>query len=165
VECVDSIIKENYREALGVGVQQVKVDVEQFFSLSDIAKKEWALETLQAGINKVLEQTGWPAEPFLETYQKAKALDLVNHWVWKRKHSPSRKLVAEALIEHEVNSCDISLVVYDRDHQEIKRKKLISELPDEWAYARHLGALTWESENQIVLRNKEGNKMWRVDLN
>jgi hypothetical protein len=164
VECVDVITKEYYREALGVGVQQVEVDVECFFALPDAAKKEWTLETLQTGINKLLEQTGWPVEPFLETYQKAKDFHLVNHWIWKKNHSPSRKLVAEVLIEHEVKSCDISIIVYDRNHQEINREKLISELPDEWAYSRHLGTLKWESESQVILLNKNGDNAWHLDL-
>lgn len=72
--------------------------------------------------------------------------------------------MAEVLIEHEVNSCDISLVIYDRDHQEIKREKLISELPDEWAYARHLGKLTWESKTRVSLTNKKGDRAWHLDL-
>ena len=123
------------------------------------------METLQAGINELIEQTSWPADPFLETYKKAKDLQLVNHWVWKKPvRSPSRKHVAEVLIEHEVKSCDINIVVYDRSHQEVKREMLISELPDEWAYARHLGVLTWESETRVTLTNKKGDRAWYIDV-
>jgi hypothetical protein len=150
---------------LGVYALEVTADVDSFFSLSDAEKKEWALETLQAGIHRLLEQTGWSAGPFLETYKKAKDLQLVNTWIWKKPvASPSRRLTAEVLVEHNVDSCDISVVVRNRDREEIARKILISELPHEFSYARHLGRLKWASEKRIVLVNKEGVEALRFDL-
>jgi len=165
VECVADITNEQFREALGVGFQQVKMDVESFFSLPNANKKEVTLKTLQIGINKVLDQTNWSAQPFLNTYQKAKELQLINHWVWKKPvWSPSRKLKAEIFIQHEVEFCDISMIIYDRNGEEVKRKTLISELPDEWAYTRHLGKLTWESKTKATLSNKKGTSFWYLNI-
>lgn len=165
LECVDTVTAEKYRDLSGVYVLEVQADVNGFFVLSDSQKKQWTLNVLWAGIDRLLQQTGWQIKPFSETFAAINALHLVNRWVWRKLiPSPSRKLVAQALIEHDVQTCDISIVVHDRSGQEVQRKLLISEQPDEWAYARHLGDLTWESETHVVLRNKARDTTWSLQM-
>jgi hypothetical protein len=166
IECVGAITKDSYRNLLGVYAQEVAADPEIFWNLTDDhQKKEWTLDCLRKGIERLLQQTDWPREPFEKTFEAVLAANLVNKWTWgKPALSPSRKLRAEVYIRHDVQSCDIELVVLDRNSQQIASAQLISELPDEWAYSRHLGVLAWESETCIVLRNKARDRAWRMQL-
>lgn len=164
VRCVNDAPKTQYRNIGGVYEPFVVADVEGFFHLNDSEKKVWAFEHLKLGVIALLKQTGWETEPFMITFQKAEELKLNNVWLWKAVHSPSRKLIAEIWIDHDVHSCVINLVVCERSGKEIKRQQLITELPSEWAFARHLGSLAWESEALVVLKNKEMNQTWHLEL-
>lgn len=164
VRCVNDAPKTQYRNIGGVCEPYVVADVEGFFLLDDAEKRVWAFEHLKLGVTALLKQTGWETEPFMETFNKAEQLKLYNVWLWKAVHSPSRKLIAEIWIDHDVQSCVISLVVRERSGKVIKRQQLITELPSEWAFARYLGSLSWESEARVVLKNKEMNQTWRLEL-
>ena len=72
--------------------------------------------------------------------------------------------MAGVLLQHEIDEMNISIIVNDKRGNEIFREKMISELPDEWYYASHLGKINWVSDNEIVLVNKKGDKEWRVNM-
>lgn len=59
---------------------------------------------------------------------------------------------------------NIFIVIKERNGNEIFRKKIISELPDEWAYAKHLGELKWISNSTIELINKAKNDPITIDI-
>jgi hypothetical protein len=121
-ECVGQSTREQYRNQGGVYVLETETDVDHFFYLPDEEKKRWTLETLRGALDRLVKQTDWPAEPFLDTYRRARFLNLVNRWVWRKPIlSPSRRFLAEVLIEHEVQACDISIVVSDRNKREVAR--------------------------------------------
>lgn len=164
VNCVNDTPTTQYRNIGGVYELDIIADIATFFSLTDIEKKVWAFEYLKLGIIGILKQTGWETELFMKTFQKVEQLNLRNVWLWKAVHSPSGKLVAELWIDHNVQSCVISLVVRDRSGQEIKRQELITDLPSEWAFVRHLGIVTWRGSNQVALVNREGNQIWQVEI-
>jgi hypothetical protein len=41
---------------------------------------------------------------------------------------------------------------------------VISELPDEFAYAKHLGEVKWLSDNKALLVNRKGDKTWTANF-
>lgn len=166
IDCVSIVTKDSYRNLLGVYAQEIAANLERFWSLTvDYQKKEWTLNCLRDGIEKLLLQTNWPREPFERTFKTVQESNLINEWIWNKPvWSPSRKLGAVVSIRHDVQSCDIGIIVLDRNAQQMASTQLISEIPDEWAYDRHLGVLAWESETSVVLRNKAGDRFWRVHL-
>ncbi|PLT32669.1 hypothetical protein CUU64_17285 [Bacillus sp. V5-8f] len=56
-------------------------------------------------------------------------------------------------MKHGLYSCDIYLIVKDKNGQQIAQKKVASELPDELVFGRHLGELKWLSNNEVALFN------------
>jgi len=38
------------------------------------------------------------------------------------------------------------------------------DLPDEYAYAKHLGNLSWSDEKSVILINKKGDQSWTVSI-
>lgn len=165
-ECVQVVTQPHYRNLSGVYALEIKADVDSFFALTDDQrKKEWTAACLEDGLNRLLLQTGWIPESFQKTLTKARELGLTNRWTWSKPVlSPSRRLRAEVLVDHDVQSCKISIVVQDRNHHQIATRQVVSDLPDEWAYARHLGSLVWESETRVTLRNKSKDTTWHLDI-
>ena len=49
---------------------------------------------------------------------------------------------------------DISIIIKAKNGEEILRKKVISKMPDEFAYARYLSELKWLSDEEVALINK-----------
>lgn len=164
VNCVQNSPKVGYRNFSGVYEIDVIADVENFINLSEDEKKAWIYETLYLGITNLLKITEWDSEPFIVTFEKIKELNLQNVWVWKSVRSPSRKYFAEVVVDHDIQNCSISLIIRDDTGGKIKQKEMIKELPSEWAYARHLGSFTWESNSQVILRSKDKESTWILKL-
>lgn len=165
INCVREKPKIKYRNLIGVYEIDIPGNAEEIFSLKDnFEKKVWTFEHLKLGVIELLNQTGWDAKPFVDTLNQLETLGLRNVWAWKTIPSPSKELLTQIWVDHDVQSCIISLVVLDKMGQKLKEQTLITESPDEWAYTRHLGALTWESESCVILKNKAKDKIWRVEL-
>ena len=164
-KCVGAVRRDQYLVSGGVCELEVQADVEQFFTLSDPHKKEWTLQVIEDGMGKLLPQTGWPQEPFQQAIERARALGLVNEYVWRKPlHAPTRKMTAEILVQHDVRACDISMIIRHRSGQILRRELLISEMPSEFSFYWHLGALKWQSATRVALINRDGDRSWVVDL-
>lgn len=157
---------EQGRPLISGGVCQIEVsaDVEKFFVFDDRHKKRWTFETLQRGVDRLLPQIGWPREPFNYSFAEAEKLGLKNERIWRKRSSPSRRLAAEVLVQHEVQFCHISIIIRDHRGAKLRDELLISDTPDEFIFVSHLGSLQWISESQVVLISQDGSQQWAVDL-
>jgi len=165
VECVDEIKEERILNLSGVHTVQVILDYSKFMEASDYIKKYMACELLEKGIKRIVEEKGWEFEPFQKAILKVKELDFRNEWVWKKPvKSPDKKYSAEIFCNHEVNNIHIYIIIKDKKGNEVARKKLITELPDEFAYSKHLGQVKWLSNTKAVLLNKKGDCSWAIDI-
>jgi hypothetical protein len=88
-----------------------------------------------------------------------------NEWIWqKTAKSPDKKAIARVLLQHEVTKIDIYIVVNDNNEREICKEKVISELPDEYAYSGCLGEIKWNSNKEVILISKNKDRKWQVKL-
>ncbi|WKL02065.1 hypothetical protein Q0F98_38040 [Paenibacillus amylolyticus] len=93
------------------------------------------------------------------------ALGYVNEWTWRKTvKSPNKKYNAKVICHHNVESMDIFLSILQRDGTQVLLEKVISEQPDEFAYAKHLGELTWVSDFEVALINKNGTEQFSATL-
>ncbi len=165
VECVEDIKKEKILNFSGVCTVQIRFDYKSFVTSNDYQKKQKTLFVLMEGIRAIAKENGWDLELFEDVYSRICEVDYINEWVWKKsKKSANRKFIAEVLMQHEVKVMDIYIIIKNKSGTEISREKVISELPDEFAYAKHLGELKWLCSNQVALINKKGNKRWLCEL-
>ncbi|HHY73855.1 MAG TPA: hypothetical protein GX497_11690 [Bacillus bacterium] len=162
VECVSDIKEERVLNFSGVCTVQVKFGVNDFLESDEYNKKVATLELLIQGIRKVVQKYGWNEDSFNHVYSLIKETQYINEWVWKKPvKSPDGKYVAEVICQHNIKSMDISILVKEKGgSQAIKKNSIISELPDEFAYAKHLGQLQWLSNFEVVLINKKGDHSW-----
>lgn len=165
VECVDNIMEDRVLNFTGVNTVQVKFNYNKFSASDDYQKKQKTLDLLMEGIKIVAKNENWNIEPFETVYSKICEANYTNEWVWKKPvKSAGKKFSAEVLCQHGVESIEIYMVLRDKNGAELDRKKLISELPDEFAYANHLGEVKWLSDNEVALVNKKGDKTWTVNF-
>ena len=165
VECVNQVEKKEFIDLLGVYKVQVQANPDGLLALEPDELKRESIEVLMKGIKKVALQNDWELQPFETAYQAVKKLNFTNQWIWRRPlSSPSRKHRAEVLVEHEVDEVLISLVIRDKAGDEVKRKQLLTEKPDEWFYAQHLGKLKWLSKDKVALYNKKMDKHWCAEV-
>ncbi|MBM7606675.1 hypothetical protein JOC75_004729 [Metabacillus crassostreae] len=133
---------------------EILYDASEFFKLDDEEKRVVILEKLKQGIDKVVELNKWESTPFNDAYNCVKKASYKTNYVWKKpKSSPNRNYKAEVFIEHGLYSCDIFLIAKDKNGQEIARKRVASEKPDELVFRRHLGELKWLSNIEVALFN------------
>lgn len=143
---------------------QIKFDYNAYTTLDDFDKKKASLEALMDGIRTVAEEKKWIIEPFESVYDRIKEIRYKNEWVWKKPiKSPDNNAIASVLLQHEISEITISIIISNKSGDELFRKKIMSELPDEWNYARHLGEIKWVSEYEVVLINKKKDEEWLVN--
>ncbi|MDR1892293.1 MAG: hypothetical protein LBQ48_04730 [Oscillospiraceae bacterium] len=129
-------------------------DYNSFSQLDDLGKKKMALELLMEGIKKVAADQNWDMKPFERKYAAIVEAGYVNEWVWKKTaRSPDKKYTAKVLCQHEVKKIDGFIVVTDKKNDEIYRKKLITEKPNEFIFMCHLGEIRWLDNQKVSLLN------------
>lgn len=135
-----------------------------FFVLSDLDKKRRALDLLMEGIEKAAAAEDWDLEPFRRVYELIRDSNYKNEWIWRKSGNRAKTYNAEILCNHGVDEIDIFLLVANSAGDVISKQLIVSELPDEFAYARHLGKLEWRSNTEVVLVNKSGDAIGTVCL-
>jgi len=164
VECVETISDER---VIGEDIctVQVELNIEQYFQLSQVDKKKLILKLLKKGIDEIINEKGWNKQPFESAYQKVIDCNYINKRIWKQpKKSPNRKYIAEVFCEHDIDKFEISIIVKSNTGEVIKREKLITERPNEWAFTKQFGNLKWISSNEVILVNKNESKQWIVQI-
>jgi hypothetical protein len=119
----------------------VEFSVEDFSVLSDQKKKRRTLDLLMAGIETVASAEHWDLEPFRRVYGLIRDSNYKNEWTWRKLSSPDRTYTAEIMCNHGVDAIDIFLLITNPGGDVVSKQLIVSELPDEFAYARHLGKI------------------------
>lgn len=158
IECITSIKDKRVLNFSGIYTVQVKFDYDNFISCDDYEKKQKTLELLMKGIQIIGQQEGWKIEPFEIAFSKICEANYINEWIWKKRvRSLDKNYSAMILCQHEVKLINLYIIIFDKNNIEIDRKLLISELPHEFAYAKHLGQLKWISNDEINLVSIKGD--------
>lgn len=149
----------------GFYLVQVSYDINNFFQLDDLEKKKKALELIKVGLTEIIEKEGWDSIIFDKVYNQIIEGNYINKWLWaKQKNNPRRQYIAKILCEHDIYSCDVKIIITDKKGQVVKEEKVVSEKPDEWAYAKYFGDLKWISNNEVTLISKNKNYEFRVNI-
>ena len=165
IECYEKITDTRIRNLLGVYTVQIEFEINDFFMATDNEKKIITLELLRRGVERIVNEKNWDRTYFDEAYYEVIKVEYMNNWIWKKPvKSPNKALSAEVFCEHFINHFDISIIIRSQDDTEVRRERILSDKPNEFSYARHLGLLKWLAEDEIALINKEGNQQWSVKI-
>ncbi|QUI23997.1 hypothetical protein HZI73_17585 [Vallitalea pronyensis] len=164
VNCVDTLSGKG-GTVLGICKIEQIVDYNGFFLQDDYEKKRLTLNVIKQTIAKVAKDKEWNTSPFEEVYAEMIKLQYNNHWTWRKKiKNQNRLYTAEVYLEHEIKDIKIYIIIRDKQGDIVKKQLVISELPDEYAYVKHLGKLTWLSNSEVQLVNKNSTEQWNVQL-
>ena len=50
------------------------------------------------------------------------------------------------------------MILRDRKGNELTRKKIVSESPDDWFFEEYFGSIIWKTDTEVWLMQKEGEK-------
>ncbi len=165
VEVVPKITNDKAIDLLGVLAIQTEFDLSIFFGATNSKRKRLALALLTAGVAKVIEEMNWPKEPFDNATNKVVEMDFVNCWTWKKRaRSPKRDLVAEVYCCHDVEEFVAFLRVRDTKGRLVKEKKILTDTPSEFIFAKHFGELKWLDDRTVQLFPKFGRGKYSVTV-
>ncbi|KQY94470.1 hypothetical protein ASD24_02610 [Paenibacillus sp. Root52] len=165
IECVEDSSDKRIINDSGVWSVPIQFNLSEFSAKSELEKKKTTLQLLMSGIEKIAVCHNWRVEPFKETALKIEELGYLNEWTWKKAiKSPNKKCNATVICQHNVKTMDIYIAISHRDGTQVLLEKVKSDQPDEFAYARHLGELAWESDYEVALINKKGNEKFVVAI-
>lgn len=123
IECV-SQINRKISHCDGFYLVQIVYDVNSFFNLNDLEKKQKTLELIKNGLDKIIEKEDWDKTIFDNVYSQIVDSNYINQWIWrKKKNNSTRKYIAEVLCEHDIYSCDISVIITDKKGFSYKKTK------------------------------------------
>lgn len=165
VECVPEVHRSQFRNLEGVLTLQLAADPGAFSCVSEFGQKELALNWLIGGALELARQVGWSREPFLEAALRIKNLEYRNErWLGRPKWSPSRNLRADVWCVHEPARFRAWLVVVDAGDEEVARKLVVDDLPDEFVFAPALGTVRWDSKTRVALLDKKCKPVGYMDV-
>ncbi|MFC7370343.1 hypothetical protein ACFQPF_01445 [Fictibacillus iocasae] len=144
---------------------EAEFDYEHYAACCKDEKKKIIVETLHNGLLKAGKFYKWDLTILMQAYRSVVEKKHKNEYVWKQKSSPSRAYRAEVFCRHDLDTYTITINVLDRKTEEwVKSEKLISEIPNEFAFAQHLGSLKWLSNTEVCLVNQNKTKQWIVSV-
>lgn len=148
------------------GVLQVTKngDIGNFYTLSDMKKKEFALGTLMNLLPPVVDYLGLSLEPFILAAQEVIKQNYKLHWEQSSKWHPSRKYRGFLLCEHEPEHFKGFLRIEDKNKNLISQKEVIKTYPSEDCYWRFIQKVQWVDKTKLCAFNKNGNVIDHLNL-
>ncbi len=161
IECVKDNPDAGYKNMLGVCVIQIQFDIEGFFEMDDMEKKQYVIEKILHTIDLLLEYGFLELEVIKETCRSIINNHYVNEWYWKKPIKKKSNSVQVKLV-HDIYEISI-FMVFNPDSDSKEEKLLLKALPDEWDYGKYLGKLEWITDNKAQLVGKDG-EVYSCDL-
>lgn len=162
IECVENLENKDYKNLLGVYVIQVKINLEMFYKVDDYSKKEIMVEIILKGINQLSKSVSFNLNNFTDACMKIIANNYVNEWTWKRIKINNK--ILDIRIEHEINELNIIMLIILGNGIAEKKETVIKTIPDERIYSQYLGKLVRLSKREVVLIDKSGNEVVRLEV-
>ncbi|MBC2147826.1 hypothetical protein [Listeria booriae] len=138
-------------------------DTRSFLELSDQDKKKALLEIVYEGVEIAARENDWCIIPFEKAKRAVIDLDYKNAYLYKKpKSSPNRKYKAVYLIQHELYSAEIFLVILDNAENELQRIHLFSEEPEEGLFLQLISDITWRGNSEIFVKSQYRESLSKI---
>ncbi len=163
IECVDEIKEEKIKLYGDVLFIQTVFDYENFIKLDDFNKKKIILNTLHDKTYEICNNHNLNFNCFKKVFNYIIENKYINSWSFIKKKIKNNVIISIE-VEHNVYNVDIFLVIKDINENIMFKEKIVSDLPDEWAYSKHLGKLKINSSSEISFFNKKNSLIYSYHL-
>jgi hypothetical protein len=165
VECVPGEPSGDIRELDGVHAVEVAFDLAAYLAGDDATRRRMAIAAVHAGALRVAEVRGWDSAPFEAALATVIEKGYVNEFVFgKPKQSGDRRHYATLTCTHAPERFRAWLIVTDQKRNEVAKKKVIDELPSDFAFGPKLGKISWTSRESVALVAHDGSVVEKVTL-
>ncbi len=155
IECVEKSPRSECINLLGVYSVQVVFDINMFFGMNNLEKKQYVVTKIREAISKLSQCNFFDLEEIQKACNEIINSNYVNEWFWN-KPVKSKQICVQIKVLHEVESVSIYMVFKDSAKNECKEKFLVADIPDERVYSKYLGKLEWISAGVARLSAKNG---------
>lgn len=164
VECVPVRTARAVVLAGGVYSPEVVFDYERFVSLAEADWPRMVLDALHTGALAVAESELISSRPFENAREFVLEHNFVNEWIWSKPvSSPSRRLRAHLACRQTSKAFTAWLTVTDKLGRVLERVEAVDTGPHEFQYLRRLGAVRWTTDARVVMLDRDGREVVRVD--
>lgn len=164
INCVESPEAGVESSTDGFTEVSVQLDIDSYFSLSNLEKKRLILVKINEGIVKVANEYLWDQVVFNRITAEIKERNYVNEYVWVQKSSPDRKYTAEVFCTHDIDYFSATLNIKDKKSGDlVKTKKVLQERPHELIFTQYLGDLKWVSDRTLAMTYRGRKTQWLVE--
>ncbi|MDV2685647.1 hypothetical protein RYX56_14880 [Alkalihalophilus lindianensis] len=149
----------------GFGEIETALNLDKYIKSDSKTKKKLTLEYLEMGLEPFIEQFHLERELFINTFNKVSELNYINEGIWKKtKLNPSKQLRAKILWQHDIDSFTAIMIIEDKKKNEMMRQELFKEVPSEFIFGYHFGEIVWFNDKEVALKDRLGNREWRVTI-
>ena len=155
IECVEKLPREECTNLLGVYSVQVLFEINEFFEMNCLEKKQYIIKKIKEALRKLSRDDILDVAAICKACDEIVASNYVNEWLWKKPVRLKHKSV-QIKVSHEVEHVTIYMAFKDSIANAYEERLLITDIPDERVYTKYLGKLEWLTEREAMLSTRSG---------
>jgi len=165
IECIPNNEEVTIKILSNVFIVRIFLNYNEFINLPDLEKKKVTLNLIVKYINFLAINENINSSFVEDTYNEIEKANYINEWnAIKNVKSPNKLYSSDLLLRHEIDEVIINIVIKDNNGKIVKKEILLTDLPDEYRYSKHLGKLIWLNNKQVQLINLREDKTWIVSV-
>jgi hypothetical protein len=140
---------------LSVTISPWRASLAEYWQRDEFDRKQFALETLHAGLMWLAGIEGWPTEPLVTAYHDCQQQELVNKFYCKKTFpSPSRTATIKLFCEFGPDEAKLYAVVMRR-RKELGRVYLGSVIPESYVIWMTVQSFSWINDHAVQIQIKQ----------
>lgn len=148
----DWVVERNIKRLVSVTFSPWNIRFGEYWSLSELERKELVLETLHRGLLWLARIESWPTEPFEIAQQACLERKLVNEFLTKKAvPNPSQTATARLWCEFGPREARITAVI-QQGRQERGRVCLGATVPESYCVRLTLASLRWLDDRTLQIQ-------------
>ena len=155
IQCVEKNPKDGYLIVGGDCEVQVLIDLEKFYNMTSLEKKQHAIAKTREAMEKI--KPLFDVNIILDVCDKIVESGYNNTWFWKKSRK-KKNLLAQIKTVHEVEAVYIYMVFTDSKTKRTEEHLIITDKPSGRAFVKYYGSLEWIDEKTAKLITKENNE-------
>lgn len=155
IECVEKLPRRECINLLGVYSVQVLFDINMFYEMDTLEKKQYIVNKIKEAMNKLSEYNLFDVEEIYKVCNEVVDSNYINEWFWN-KPVKMKHVSVQIKVLHDIENVSIYMVFKNSIKKKYEEKFLVADIPDERVYSRYLGKLEWISVGIARLSTKNG---------
>lgn len=151
-ESDDWVVESNIQRLLNVTISPWKIRFADYWALTPLERRRFALDTLHDGLTWLARIEGWPLEPFETARRTCLERNLVNEFLSKKTlHNPSKTAKARLFCEFDTHEARITAIV-TQGRKERGRVYLGATVAEPYCVWFTLDSFRWSDDHTLQIQ-------------